>query len=1170
MPIALHPTLTRIFSLIFAFALFANPATAQLTRAGAFERSSVDDAIPELVLAVTDPSTTTGRVAAATAVLTAEVLRSRPVVLDVAVLHQLRDALTAGQSQTLRIAFFDDAALLVQIHRTERVGRSGTAYIGAVPGIAISSVVIVEENGVLSGNVNVLNKKYQIRNVGAAGHVMRQINADALPPDHSAVAVKAAVKSSPMRSKERVPAEIGINTAIDDGTLIDVMVVYTPAARISQGGTAAMNSLVNLAVVETNNAYANSLVTQRVRLVYAGEVSYVESNFATDLARLQGADDGFMDAVHQLRNLYGADLVSLWGNYTGGCGLANLMLDETASFASQGFNVVDRNCATNNLSFAHELGHNMGLQHDLFDGNGGTTVTPEGSAIPTAINYAHGYVDLINRFRSVMAISALCDAQVPPIDCVRLPYFSNPNVILTNVPTGNINAQEFRALNDTRETTANFRGSVNLAGPGTVIFEPANYVVSEAVNAISLSVTRHAGAFGAVSISYATLAGTAVVDTDFTAQSGVLVWANGETGTKTISVPILQDNVLDGPKSFTVTLSGATGGASIGAPGGLIAAATVMIVDANTDSFPSGCMPPLTGWTIPAPGWAVATDTFFGPACSLKSNPVADGNSAQIRFSGIFTDGNIRFARRVSSQKGADCLRFFIDGVEKNIGGTCDSAGGLGASGEVAWDMLGFPVTAGTHTLVWIYEKDGAGAMGADAAWIDSVVLPLAGAAVIQSAPPPDGLLNIPYSHTFFTSGGAPITYALLAATLPDGLVLNTVTGVISGVPRRLGTFTGFVRAFNDFPPFVQQLFSINIVGAAPGAPLINSAASGNGQASIDFTPPASQGSAPITSFTSTCNPGTFTGTSTTEPVLVAGLVNGVEYACVVSATNIYGTGTNSTPILVTPAAAQPGAPVVSVATAGDGRAFISFSPPLSDGGSPITSYTAICNPGALTGTAIHSPVIVSNLLNRTLYGCSVTASNAIGTSIASATAAVIPTPTAPLTLIGVVSRKTHGFAGDFDLPIDNVVPINGATTVDPRIISASAGHTVVFKFNTTVSAGVAVSVVDTTNAAVAASVNTAGSEVIVTIPTLADATRVTVRINGVNGSAQVFSASLAFFVGDVNNSFTVNASDINSVKARSGQATNASTFKFDLNTTGSISAADTAIVKARSGLTMP
>ena len=236
----------------------------------------------------------------------------------------------------------------------------------------------------------------------------------------------------------------------------------------------------------------------------------------------------------------------------------------------------------------------------------------------------------------------------------------------------------------------------------------------------------------------------------------------------------------------------------------------------------------------------------------------------------------------------------------------------------------------------------------------------------------------------------------------------------------------------------------------------------------------------------------------------------------------------------------------------------------------PVTSYTAICNPGALTGTAIQSPVIVSNLLNGTLYGCSVTASNAIGTSIASATAAVIPTPTPPLTLIAVVSRKTHGVAGDFDLPIDNVVPINGATTVDPRIISASAGHTVVFKFNTTISAVAAVSVVDTTNAAVATSVNTAGSEVIVTIPTLADATRVTVLINGVNGSAQVFSASLAFFFGDVNNSFAVNASDINSVKARSGQATNASTFKFDLNASGSISAADTAIVKARSGLTMP
>ena len=219
--------------------------------------------------------------------------------------------------------------------------------------------------------------------------------------------------------------------------------------------------------------------------------------------------------------------------------------------------------------------------------------------------------------------------------------------------------------------------SVNLSGPGTIIFLPTTYTVSEGAGSITLSAARHAGATGVVSVSYSTASGTAIANADFTATSGVLTWASNETGTKTITVPILQDGALEGPETFTVTLDTPTGGVSIGAPGGNSATATVNIIDDDTDSFPVGCTLPLTGWTNPAPGWAVASDSFFGPPCSLKSNPVADASSAQIQFTGDFTPGNVSFARRVSSQSGADCLRFFIDGVAKDIGGTC-------ASGEVA------------------------------------------------------------------------------------------------------------------------------------------------------------------------------------------------------------------------------------------------------------------------------------------------------------------------------------------------------------------------------------------------------------------------------------------------------------------------------------------------------
>jgi len=55
------------------------------------------------------------------------------------------------------------------------------------------------------------------------------------------------------------------------------MVVWTPAARSTAGGTTAMQNLVNLAVVETNQSYVNSNMTQRINLAHSQEVSYTES-----------------------------------------------------------------------------------------------------------------------------------------------------------------------------------------------------------------------------------------------------------------------------------------------------------------------------------------------------------------------------------------------------------------------------------------------------------------------------------------------------------------------------------------------------------------------------------------------------------------------------------------------------------------------------------------------------------------------------------------------------------------------------------------------------------------------------------------------------------------------------------------------------------------------------
>ncbi|MCY7388382.1 MAG: hypothetical protein LH481_10010 [Burkholderiales bacterium] len=263
------------------------------------------------------------------------------------------------------------------------------------------------------------------------------------------------------------------------------------------------------------------------------------------------------------------------------------------------------------------------------------------------------------------------------------------------------------------------------------------------------------------------------------------------------------------------------------------------------------------------------------------------------------------------------------------------------------------------------------------------------------------------------------------------------------------------------------------------------------------------------------------------------------------------------------------GMPTIGSAFAGNAQAFIAFTGPAASGGSAITSYTASCSPGAglgvLTGSSATSPVPVAGLANGTPYDCAVTANNRSGASAASAIVSVTPIASAPLTLIGVKSRKTHSSAGVFDLVIDNTAPIGGPISVEPRIIGA--GHKIVFQFNATVTSVGMVSVTDETAVTVAATTTQTGNEVAVLIATLADNKSVTVTVPTVNGQTLSNpSASLGFLVGDANNTRSVSASDISQVKSRSGQTTNAANFQFDINTTGAINSSDISAVKARSG----
>jgi hypothetical protein len=253
----------------------------------------------------------------------------------------------------------------------------------------------------------------------------------------------------------------------------------------------------------------------------------------------------------------------------------------------------------------------------------------------------------------------------------------------------------------------------------------------------------------------------------------------------------------------------------------------------------------------------------------------------------------------------------------------------------------------------------------------------------------------------------------------------------------------------------------------------------------------------------------------------------------------------------------------------------VTFTPvaTVAIGVAPIT-LTAIASSGLtnFTFSTTSAPGICSVTGNKlTIVGvgtCALTATQPGNANFASASANAsvsVVLNQANVTLIAVQSRKVHGAAGPFDLPIDTNPPV-GALTVEPRAIGA--GHNIVFQFSAPVTSVTSAAAVGVQGTVYGVAPTISGSEITVALPDVPDNLSVTVSLGGVNNS-QNYSVALGFLVGDENSTGSVNASDISAAKEHVGQGTTEANFRFDVNSSGSISSSDISAVKARSGLVL-
>ena len=116
------------------------------------------------------------------------------------------------------------------------------------------------------------------------------------------------------------------------------------------------------------------------------------------------------------------------------------------------------------------------------------------------------------------------------------------------------------------------------------------------------TVQRFGGAVGSVSVNFATSNSSALAGTHFTAASGTLTWADGDTAAKTITVPVINTAAPQQARQFKVTLSSPAGGAGLAA----VTATACLILDPSA--------------TLPAP-WTssmIGTVTYAAPAVEAE------------------------------------------------------------------------------------------------------------------------------------------------------------------------------------------------------------------------------------------------------------------------------------------------------------------------------------------------------------------------------------------------------------------------------------------------------------------------------------------------------------------------------------------------------------------------
>jgi hypothetical protein len=243
-------------------------------------------------------------------------------------------------------------------------------------------------------------------------------------------------------------------TAAEDGSRIDVMVLYTNGMAAAYPGD-QINTRIQYLIDQGNLSFSNSQINTQFNLVHSAMVIYTDDSTGDMDEALDDLTNntGVFSNVEALRTTYGADQVVLLRRFVDeGCGLAWIHQSSRPDLAyavvHNGFKTDNSGYYCSDLTYAHEIGHNLGCMHDR-----------DHAGLSTGrYSYSYGYQSPTKSFRTVMSYDC-------PGGCPRITNFSNPAIQYGGEATGVFytaanSADNARTINQTRVDMANYREAV--------------------------------------------------------------------------------------------------------------------------------------------------------------------------------------------------------------------------------------------------------------------------------------------------------------------------------------------------------------------------------------------------------------------------------------------------------------------------------------------------------------------------------------------------------------------------------------------------------------------------------------------------------------------------------------------------------------------------------------